>query len=1403
MSKDPRKIKPERGLPGRTPTRPLKSSTKLEPGSTHSSPFDSSHSTPEALIDGTSMPPQKRVRMGSMSAGSSVSAPSTPPRIKAEESTLKSALKKSSSQASTPTYQHQQQQQQQSKPKTLWALTRSVKADPENLTNPRQLDEEVRNTYLQESWQEPPPLQHIKAAITYLKFNLLKPDPVITSGLLRLSAAFPELIRDPAISAMLITMLRPEFTHVFKVRTNGAVVFLACALLHIGWDEVEDWPTDFVMAYVEDALGERSWCAHVDTQSFVSNILTAFWTDDPADDTAEEKFDPVRLDEKATTVAVLGTIDLGQYTDSLTLRKRYKDPETRANIKYITMQTMWEHIPNNTSSAASDSTVRSLIKVMMATCRWSEVRRKAMACMEFWLGNFMKHAKALLRLVLRQMCAQDTLSQDDLESWAMLLDFRYKGRNHQIEAVKEEIRNALLGATGQELIRTGLTHIVNTEMNPNELKNPHHLDLMEQFLISLQDSPGIEFGQLIQGCVVDAALHMFGSTISPPLAPVVLVVKRWIRHLGKRILVWNKDIIFGILKDGSNLTKLIQKQEQQQHLHISPGGRNIPTIWLQMLTEVICNVMMVTTIDAREADDIKVCKFQIGEAHAYILRWFQTISGGSNSTFKSGDGEFCVTPFGYVPIEGLRICIARLLFLDPPSSYAMDSTSQEFDAGLIQKVVEHGIPLTEAGLVALLEINLPPNVLLALVGEYVAKATELSRFYHDACIVKNPEVIVKMFQLTKFCESTNSQVLKLAADIPLAWTSRFWNCCVIVLMLACCNPRVLALVVWESMPVIRTLMEMCISQHYTFPPPNYSSHSDPSSERLLRLAILADQADTECVLTWEKESLIIQGEWSEARGNNPLKSEDSEYAGWLMRLDYGSSQPARNPPADVLQQLRVLNDRFGLGMKLAASRDPDYLGRMVGSHDDAPWVDRLLREVPEIMNALPASTLCARYCRSIKSNAIAETESATMSAKAKAIAAEVRLADANVKKKLLGYLETVMQGRLGDPTQKFQQVRGIFEYFLVRLSPATVPDLPSTSINAGSWGSIEETKVAMDALFQGELRWPDVLAQTIALSQETEFFLNVLQWIKACLMIEDDVHWIGSCLEFLLKVEGGVENDSFLEQGLLTTASVLTQRLFVFEWLATERKLVFQKLADRVQSYLSKRDSTMEDVSLGSKAVDRGSSASLRELAGLKVQIELSSGIILATFPEIIRLTLLVIAYNDVGKQGTSMWNRLFHDATQAHPDQPKRLQSGAALLYSDPSPVNDIQFRLKVIQTSKEPDIVRVALDGLSLVQTIEICKESFGLDLQVAQQVHEALLKALENESSQSVPVHLESSTTRRLITLLKFFADQGGPSSLKALEAVKLRFGGSAATTSGIPQPPTLQRYLFLSMSPSPES
>lgn len=71
--------------------------------------------------------------------------------------------------------------------------------------------------------------------------------------------------------------------------------------------------------------------------------------------------------------------------------KRYNDPETKSLIKDVTLRTIAEQIPMCIGASAADTAVRSMIKLMMATCRWVEVRQKAMSHMECKNYYFYRH----------------------------------------------------------------------------------------------------------------------------------------------------------------------------------------------------------------------------------------------------------------------------------------------------------------------------------------------------------------------------------------------------------------------------------------------------------------------------------------------------------------------------------------------------------------------------------------------------------------------------------------------------------------------------------------------------------------------------------------------------------------------------------------------------------------------------------------------------------------------------------------------------------------------------------------------------------------------------------------------------------------------------------------------------
>jgi len=108
---------------------------------------------------------------------------------------------------------------------------------------------------------------------------------------------------------------------------------------------------------------------------------------------------------------------------------------------------------------------------------------------------------------------------------------------------------------------------------------------------------------------------------------------------------------------------------------------------------------------------------------------------------------------------------------------------------------------------------------------------------------------------------------------------------------------------------------------------------------------------------------------------------------------------------------------------------------------------------------------------------------------------------------------------------------------------------------------------------------------------------------------------------------------------------------------------------------------------------------------------------------------------------------------TVSHPVTPKRLVDQTPLLMNQPPLLNDLSLRIRLVQSTQELEIVRMALDGLSVVQVLEVAKQGFGLPLHIAQQVHEAVAVSLEGDSESNVPTYLEPTTTRRKCQQLCF--------------------------------------------------
>eukprot|EP00049_Salpingoeca_infusionum_P016081 m.322714 g.322714 ORF g.322714 m.322714 type:complete len:2341 (-) comp16005_c0_seq10:63-7085(-) len=97
-------------------------------------------------------------------------------------------------------------------------------------------------------------------------------------ALLSIAKQYPGMFRMPRVYSCIIATLSAEGQSLCQHHKQQTAV-MATAVLGLAWKSIEFWPNDFIIAYLEDALGARHWIELPETRSFVKNIQTAWKLD--------------------------------------------------------------------------------------------------------------------------------------------------------------------------------------------------------------------------------------------------------------------------------------------------------------------------------------------------------------------------------------------------------------------------------------------------------------------------------------------------------------------------------------------------------------------------------------------------------------------------------------------------------------------------------------------------------------------------------------------------------------------------------------------------------------------------------------------------------------------------------------------------------------------------------------------------------------------------------------------------------------------------------------------------------------------------------------------------------------------------------------------------------------------
>lgn len=373
---------------------------------------------------------------------------------------------------------------------------------------------------------------------------------------------------------------------------------------------------------------------------------------------------------------------------------------------------------------------------------------------------------------------------------------------------------------------------------------------------------------------------------------------------------------------------------------------------------------------------------QMAQIQCDALRWmYETVP----LQFKPADTEYSQA-------------LHKLLFLEAPEAYNKGDQwppDQHERAQLLRMVSE--IPVQQDSILCIILIGITKDIpfkvpdTMEVIEQVIRRAASLKIIDFPTLIANKLEIIDFLFSMAEYHHPENI-VLPIGYEPPkLAISSLYWKAWNILLMLSAHNPSTFGAYCWEQYPMLRSLMEMCITNQFAD----------------------AKQPDEELQVAAIERTNILEFETHLAAATSKvvITEQNSLLLSQLMMMD--PMGVARRPPMQILEQLQAQNTAQKLGHLLCRNRKPDLLLDIIqrqGSSQSMPWLADLVQNSEGDFNHLPVQCLCEFLLSN--SNTISLENSRDI--------------------ELLAYLQKLLVDENGDHQTSCE----VLEYFLRRLASA-------------------------------------------------------------------------------------------------------------------------------------------------------------------------------------------------------------------------------------------------------------------------------------------------------------------------------------------------------------------------------
>lgn len=767
----------------------------------------------------------------------------------------------------------------------------------------------------------------ICGALKLMKSPRWKFDSVLYFGLCYLGKLRPKIFLNSTITSALCSLLKRESNTNIKTRTNLQVPVLAANLLARAYQDKKDWPINFVKCYVEDALNERAWVDHDDCKLFVGNVLTAFNTIIPAQHL---------LQNEATEVAKSGLVVSG-VSSPLTMSddessenspmplKQSQDIEARIMKRYANCDGIETYMVEmlkdsiNKRTSPTDFVTKNTLKLMSAACGLVEIRLLAVSRLEVWLHNakLMKPAQELLAYLCYNF---GTKTQKDIEVVIQYVKIRLKTKplcNSYLSCLKAIVKENV------EIMNLLMKHTIFNEFS--NARNPNNISMVVLMFQEQPDKAPVALAEIYKEYLLNR---------DDCLRALRLFLRELVRALRYDVNLYL--FCFTLVSKDRAFNTNVENFDARDRVLSSISDLFCLCMLLGISPQVKEASSSCSRGDKKDLNVLQSYQLQVSRIQFEAIRWMEKVVPG---LYKPPTPEY----LGH---------IRKLLFLE--NNYEpyvkIDTWPPESERGLFFKLVGE-VRVHQNTLLRLCKIGqqkscpMPPMDALEICEQMVKRSGDLTQDYLPLMHFDKVEIIDNLFRLTQYHYPDNITLPYGYSPPTLAVTVPYWKAWGIVLILAAHNPMSIGVVCWEQYPILRTLMEMCITNQFVYPPPtSLCGQNFPEEREIERL---------------EKQEIIeLETHLAAATTQMKITEETSLLVNQLMRYD--PTGPPRKPTSNVLENLALLNKTHNLGHLFCRSREPDFLMDIIqrqGNSQSMPWLAELV-ENSESVSLLPVQCLC-------------------------------------------------------------------------------------------------------------------------------------------------------------------------------------------------------------------------------------------------------------------------------------------------------------------------------------------------------------------------------------------------------------------------------------------------------------